>query len=119
MLSSILLAATLSAANLNTLERRLPAGIYGPRAGARCSDSQTALATSNVSGSGRATSAINIWVIHEDNGIAGYLVRSVDKRLWYEDPIGLSYQPVTDASAGLFLNKKLSYSGCFTKDLSM
>lgn len=119
MASVALIGATTLASNL-TSTSLLPPGTNAPRPGATCGASSTALGTSNVSGSGRATSAVNVWVIQRtsDDATAGYIVKAENGSLWYEPPLrGLNYEPLDEVSIGVLAHQAVRFVGCFTSDL--
>src|SRR5579883_3227538 len=107
MFESMLLAATVAVGNLSELSGKLPRGPHAAIGGAHCGLSATALGTSNVEGNGLDTTAVNIWIVRDErqhNAAVGYIVRARDGRLWYEDPVGFSYQPIDEGSAGILLH---------------
>ena len=125
MIQAMIVAATFivgasATSQIHLLMERLPPGMNMPRAGENCAGSLSVLGTSNVQGSGTSTTVVNIWGIHaDDNSPRGFLVRSQNGRLWYEDPMGLRYQEITETNAGVFLGNGVHYVGCFQRDLKM
>ncbi len=105
---------------LRELANRLPAGASIPKAGTTCHGSESALGTSNTIGSGKAASVVNVWVVRVKGtpGIRGYIVRTEDKRLWFEDTMGF-YIHITNDVAVTFLGPDMRYDGCFRTDLPM
>ena len=125
MTSSIftLLATALLAANPPAeppLVTHLPAGIQAPKVGARCFDSEAALGTSNVQGSGAASTVVNIWAIERpsDSSIVGFVIKAFDGSYWYESPVpGFDYERVDAPRASILILGRLKMVGCFRSDL--
>jgi len=94
MLALSLISFTLAAATqLPELHSRLQtSALTPPTISASCKGSAGALGTGNTFGNGRGTSIINIWVISDSrrNIRIGWIEKTADDRLWYEDPVGLT-----------------------------
>lgn len=119
MLAIVMVAAIATA---NPLQARLPVGLYAPDAGATCRGSSSALGTSNTaSARGVADTVVNIWQIERvaSGATLGWIVRTHDGRLWYEDPVPFEYQEIRRNNAGIFLGPGLKYNACFKADLRL
>ena len=120
MLASILLSVI--ALTSNPLQARLPPGPNGPTAGATCHGSPAALGTSNTeTASGTADTVVNIWqVVRASSGEGlGWIMRTHDGRLWYQDPVPYQYQFIAPDNVGLFLGPTVKYVACFQRDLKV
>lgn len=103
------------------LSALLRPGISVARPGSHCGGSVSALGTSNVNAEGDdlQSTVVNIWRVETPRKeTIGYIVRLEDGALYHEDPIGLSYQKVTNANENFFLRRGLAFVGCFKADLS-
>jgi len=81
----------------------------------------SALGTSNTTGNGKATSVINIWAIYgtDPKTALGWIVKSFDGRLWYEDPLGLTNVDLSQTVGIISHDPKYSFVGCFNRDLDL
>ncbi len=118
-LSIILLLATRP--DLGELRSKLPSnGVALPTVSASCQGSAGALGTGNTFGNGFATSIINIWAIFDARRKLpiGWIEKTADGRLWYEDPVGLNHA-ITQNDEPLFLRPDFRFTSCFSKDLNL
>ncbi len=98
----------------------LPHGPHVAKGGLHCEGSISALGTSNVEGSGKASTVVNIWKLTTSSSTnAGYLIKAHDGSFWYESPIGMSYQRISQNDWPYIMTKSVTISGCFSSDLKL
>lgn len=106
---------------LPELYSRLPSnGLAPPTVGASCKGSAGGLGTGNTFGSTYDTSIINIWVLSDTrrNLQIGWIEKTADGRLWYEDPLGFT-RVITKNEELLYLSPDFQFTACFSRDLDL
>lgn len=121
MMKTLVLALVVASPSMHAFGSRLSPGPTAPAGGLHCRGSLSALGTSNAYGNDQGSTIVNMWAIYRRGGntALGWIDKSIDGRLWYEDPVGLSYQDLSQTADLISHNPAFSFVGCFKHDLRL